>query len=153
MPAEGTGSGVPLSKMAMFSTRYFRTGAIRRPPDDGLSVYLKAGMPPKRIVLRSQVRDYADCRAHEALNNRAGNSHRPLLKGERAMQGFRSPGRLQRSTLSSPSFEIELLQARYPYALVDVQIDFYHVAITRGRQDLNAQIEILTERLNAPTIQ
>ncbi|SFU23314.1 DDE domain-containing protein [Mesorhizobium sp. YR577] len=35
-------------------------------------------------------------RSHKGLNNRAENSHVPLRKRERAMQGFRSPGSLQR---------------------------------------------------------
>lgn len=34
--------------------------------------------------------------AHKGLNNRAENSHLPFRKRERAMQGFRSPGSLQR---------------------------------------------------------
>jgi len=35
-------------------------------------------------------------RSHKGLNNRAENSHLPLRKRERVMQGFRSPGGLQR---------------------------------------------------------
>ena len=35
-------------------------------------------------------------RSHKGLNNRAENSHLPLRRRERAMQGFRSPGSLQR---------------------------------------------------------
>jgi putative transposase len=35
-------------------------------------------------------------RSHKRLNNRAENSHLPLRKRERTMQGFRSPGSLQR---------------------------------------------------------
>jgi putative transposase len=35
-------------------------------------------------------------RSHEGLNNRAENSHLPLRKRERVMQGFRSAGALQR---------------------------------------------------------
>jgi putative transposase len=35
-------------------------------------------------------------RSHKGLNNRAENSHLPLRKRERMMQGFRSPGGLQR---------------------------------------------------------
>lgn len=34
--------------------------------------------------------------SHKGLNNRAKNSHLPFRKRERAMQGFRSPGALQR---------------------------------------------------------
>ncbi len=35
-------------------------------------------------------------RSHKGLNNRAENSHLPFRKRERAMQGYRSPGALQR---------------------------------------------------------
>ena len=34
--------------------------------------------------------------SHKGLNNRAENSHLPFRKRERAMQGYRSPGNLQR---------------------------------------------------------
>jgi putative transposase len=65
----------------------------------------KAGMPPKRIItdkLRSygaakrEVMSAVEHRSHKGLNNRAGNSHLPLRKRERTMQGFRSAGSLQR---------------------------------------------------------
>lgn len=65
----------------------------------------KAGMPPKRIItdkLRSygaakrEVMPAVEHRSHKGLNNRAENSHLPLRKRERMMQGFRSPGSLQR---------------------------------------------------------
>jgi putative transposase len=65
----------------------------------------KQGCLPKRIVTdklrsygaaRRQVMPTVEHRSHKGLNNRAENSHLPLRKRERAMQGFRSPGRLQR---------------------------------------------------------
>lgn len=65
----------------------------------------KQGMPPKRIItdkLRSygaakrNVMPNVDHRSHKGLNNRAENSHLPLRKRERTMQGFRSAGSLQR---------------------------------------------------------
>lgn len=65
----------------------------------------KRGIAPKRMItdkLRSygaalrQVMPHAEHRSHKGLNNRAGNSHVPLRKRERMMQGFRSPGGLQR---------------------------------------------------------
>jgi putative transposase len=65
----------------------------------------KAGMPPKRIItdkLRSygaakrEVMPAVEHRSHKGLNNRAENSHLPLRKRERTMEGFRSPGSLQR---------------------------------------------------------
>ena len=63
------------------------------------------GCLPKRIVTdklrsygaaRRQVIPAVEHRSHKGLNNRAENSHLPLLKRERVMQGFRSPGGLQR---------------------------------------------------------
>jgi len=65
----------------------------------------KQGVAPKRIVTdklrsygaaRRQVMPRIEHRAHKRLNNRAENSHVPLRKRERSMQGFRSPGSLQR---------------------------------------------------------
>ncbi|WP_425484128.1 IS6 family transposase [Allomesorhizobium camelthorni] len=65
----------------------------------------KQGVAPKRMItdkLRSygaakrQVMPDVEHRSHKGLNNRAENSHVPLRKRERVMQGFRSPGSLQR---------------------------------------------------------
>lgn len=65
----------------------------------------KQGMTPKRMItdkLRSygaakrQVMANVEHRSHKGLNNRAENSHVPLRKRERMMQGFRSSGSLQR---------------------------------------------------------
>jgi putative transposase len=65
----------------------------------------KQGCPPKRIVTdklrsygaaRRQVMPDIEHRSHKGLNNRAENSHVPLRKRERTMQGFRSSGSLQR---------------------------------------------------------
>lgn len=65
----------------------------------------KQGCPPRRMVAdklgsyaaaRRQIMPVVEHRAHKDLNNRAENSHLPLRKRERAMQGFRSPGGLQR---------------------------------------------------------
>lgn len=58
------------------------------------------GFVPKRIItdkLRSygaakrEVAPGLDHWSHKGLNNRAENSHLPLRKRERGMQGFRSP--------------------------------------------------------------
>lgn len=63
------------------------------------------GFVPKRITtdkLRSygaakrEVAPGLDHWSHKGLNNRAENSHLPFRKRERVMQGFRSPGGLQR---------------------------------------------------------
>jgi len=63
------------------------------------------GLMPKRIVadkLRSygaakwEVMPDVEHRSHKGLNNRAENSHLPLRKRERMMQGFRSAGGVQR---------------------------------------------------------
>ncbi|MFJ6326908.1 MULTISPECIES: IS6 family transposase [unclassified Rhizobium] len=65
----------------------------------------RQGKTPKRIIT-DKLRSYAaakqdvmptvEHRSHKGLNNRAENSHLPLRKRERAMQGFRSAGGLQR---------------------------------------------------------
>ena len=63
------------------------------------------GFVPKRIItdkLRSygaakrEVAPRLDHWSHKGLNNRAENNHLPFRKRERVMQGFRSPGALQR---------------------------------------------------------
>lgn len=65
----------------------------------------KQGCPPRRMITdklgsyaaaRRQIMPAIEHRAHKGLNNRAENSHLPLRKRERALQGFRSPGGLQR---------------------------------------------------------
>jgi putative transposase len=65
----------------------------------------KQGMKPKRIITdklrsygaaRMQIMPNVEHRSHKGLNNRAENSHVPLLKRERMMQRFRSAGALQR---------------------------------------------------------
>ncbi len=63
------------------------------------------GLVPKRIVT-DKLRSYGAARrevapgldhwSHKGLNNRAENSHLTFRKRERAMQGYRSPGALQR---------------------------------------------------------
>jgi len=65
----------------------------------------KQGCPPRRIITdklgsyaaaRRQIMPAIEHRSHKGLNNRAENSHLPLRRRERTMQGFRSPGGLQR---------------------------------------------------------
>jgi putative transposase len=65
----------------------------------------KQDVTPKRMITdklrsygaaRRQVMPQVEHRSHKGLNNRAENSHLPLRKRERMMQGFRSPGSLQR---------------------------------------------------------
>jgi putative transposase len=65
----------------------------------------KQGIAPKRMITdklrsygaaRRQVMPRVEHRPHKGLNNRAENSHVPLRKRERMMQGFRSLGGLQR---------------------------------------------------------
>jgi putative transposase len=65
----------------------------------------KQGVAPKRVVTdklgsyaaaRRQIMPTVEHRSHKGLNNRAENSHLPVRRRERAMQGFRSPGGLQR---------------------------------------------------------
>jgi putative transposase len=65
----------------------------------------KQGCPPRRMITdklgsyaaaQRQVMPEVEHRSHKGLNNRAENSHLPLRRRERAMQGFRSPRYLQR---------------------------------------------------------
>ena len=67
----------------------------------------KQGCPPQRMITdklgsyvaaRRQIMPAVEHRSHKGLNNRAENSHLPLRRRERAMQGFQSPGGLQRFT-------------------------------------------------------
>ncbi|WP_239468520.1 IS6 family transposase [Microvirga arvi] len=67
----------------------------------------KQGCSPRRMITdklgsytaaRRQVMPGVEHRSHKGLNNRAENSHLPLRRRERVMQGFRSPGGLQRFT-------------------------------------------------------
>jgi putative transposase len=68
----------------------------------------KQGCPPRRMITeklgsyaaaRRQVMPRTERRSHKGFNDRAENSHLPLRRRERIMQGFRSPGGLQRFTL------------------------------------------------------
>jgi putative transposase len=67
----------------------------------------KQGCPPRRMITdklgsyaaaRRQIMPAVEHRSHKGLNNRAENSHLPLRRRERIMQGFQSPGGLQRFT-------------------------------------------------------
>jgi putative transposase len=67
----------------------------------------KQGMAPKRIITDKlpsyraamrQIMPGINHQSHKGLNNRAENSHVPLRKRERMIQGFRSTGSLQRFT-------------------------------------------------------
>jgi putative transposase len=62
-------------------------GAPRRMITDKLGSYAAA---------RRQIMPEVEHRSHKGLNNRAENSHLPLRRREQAMQGFRSPGGLQK---------------------------------------------------------
>jgi putative transposase len=65
----------------------------------------KQGCPPRRMITdklgsygaaRRKIMPTVEHRQHKGLNNRAENSHVPIRKRERAMQGFRSWSGLQR---------------------------------------------------------
>jgi putative transposase len=67
----------------------------------------KQGVAPKRIITdklpsygaaKREIMPEVGHWSHKGLNNRAENSHVPLRKRERVIQGFRSPGGLQRFT-------------------------------------------------------
>jgi len=51
---------------------------------------------PARCLVKRQVMPQLEHRSYKSLNNRAENSHVPLRKRERAMQGFPSSGSLRR---------------------------------------------------------
>jgi putative transposase len=59
---------------------------------------VKADKLGSYAAARRQIMPAVEHRSHKGLNNRAENSHLPLRRRERAMQGFRSPGGLQRFT-------------------------------------------------------
>jgi putative transposase len=65
----------------------------------------KQGCPPRRMITDKlgsyatagrQIMPRTEHRSHKGLNNRAENSHLPLRRRERLMQGLRSPGGLLR---------------------------------------------------------
>ena len=65
----------------------------------------KQGCPPRRMITdklgsyaaaRRQIMPDVEHRSHKGLNNRAEDSHLPFRRRERARQGFRSAGGLQR---------------------------------------------------------
>src|SRR3712207_8973549 len=52
----------------------------------------------RRWAAKRELAPGIEHRSHKGLNNRAENSHLPLRRRERQMQGFRSAGGLQRFT-------------------------------------------------------
>lgn len=65
----------------------------------------KQGCPPRRMITdklgsyaaaRRQIMPATEHHSHKGLNNRAENSHLPFRRRERARQGFRPPGGLER---------------------------------------------------------
>src|SRR3954470_4639651 len=65
----------------------------------------KQGCPPRRMITdklgsyaaaQRQIMPDVEHRSHKGLNNRAENSHLPVRRREHAMQGFRSPGGVQK---------------------------------------------------------
>jgi putative transposase len=71
------------------------------------SLLKRQGWAPRRIVTdklasygaaKRELAPGIEHRSHKGLNNRAENSHLPLRRRERQMQGFRSAGGLQRFT-------------------------------------------------------
>ena len=81
----------------------------------------KQGVAPKRMITdklrsygaaRRQIMPSVEHRSHKRLNNRAENSHAPLPKRERIMQGFRSPGSLQRFVSIFSAFRKSLRPAQ-----------------------------------------
>ena len=83
----------------------------------------KQGCPPRRMITdklgsyaaaRRQIMPAIEHRSHKGLNNRAENSHLPLRRRERAMQGFRSPAGLQRFVAVFSAVPQSLRPAPFP---------------------------------------
>ena len=88
-------------------------------------------MTPKRIVTdklgsyakaKVQVIPTVQHRSHKGLNDRAENSHVPLRKRERAMQGFRSPGGLQRFAAIFSTLRNHFVPARYKRSAFQIHL-------------------------------
>jgi putative transposase len=71
---------------------------LRRPPKRIITDKLGSYAAAKRSVMPT-----IEHRSHKGLNNRAENSHVPIRKRERMMQGFRSWPGLQRFVSPSSS--------------------------------------------------
>ncbi len=92
-----------------------------------VKLMIRWGFVPKRIItdkLRSygaakhEVAPGLDHWSHKGLNNRSENSHLPFQERERMMQGFRSPGGLQRFvSMQSATRNCFSVQARRRSAL------------------------------------
>jgi transposase-like protein len=65
-----------------------------------------------RLLRRRQARGHAERRSHKGLNNRADNSHVPIRKRERMMQGFRLWLGLQRFVSAFSSFRNHFVPPR-----------------------------------------
>jgi putative transposase len=61
-------------------------------------------------------------RSHKGLNNRAENSHLPLRERERMMQGFRSPGSLQRFISIFSALRNHFVPPRQKHSAIAVHI-------------------------------
>jgi putative transposase len=82
----------------------------------------KQGCPPKRIITgklgsyaaaKREVLPEVEHRQHKGLNNRAENSHVPIRKRERMMQGFRSWPALQRFVSTFSAVRNHFVPPRY----------------------------------------
>jgi transposase-like protein len=90
----------------MCSMKSSRAGATPRPPsacaeasveEAGLSTPADDHRQAQLLRCRPKPGDArVEHRSHKGLNNRAENTHLPFRRRERTMQGFRSPGGLQR---------------------------------------------------------
>jgi putative transposase len=88
------------------------------------------------VLVTDKLRSYAaahrnlmsstEHRQSKYLNNRAENSHQPTRQRERAMKGFRSPGRAQQFlacfSLISPHFR----PRRHRFTAAEYRIEMHH---------------------------
>ncbi|WP_352894474.1 DDE-type integrase/transposase/recombinase [Mesorhizobium sp. M0983] len=106
----------PSIRTVMCLTRSSRLAATAKAAKRLLTRLLKKqGIAPKRIITdklrsygaaRRQVMPNVEHRSHKGLNNRAENSHVPLRKRERTMQGSDRREICNASSQSSPPSEI-----------------------------------------------
>ncbi|BCH20049.1 hypothetical protein MesoLjLa_69000 (plasmid) [Mesorhizobium sp. L-2-11] len=102
---------------------------------------------------RRQVMPDVEHRSHKGLNNRAENSHVPLRKRERIMQGFRSPGALQRfvsifsalRNLFVPPRSKRCALATHLHRL-QAMAEWKAVAMVSGHQRLQVSTRVWTQR-------
>jgi putative transposase len=65
-------------------------------------------------------------RSHKGLNNRAENSHQPTRQRERAMKGFRSPGRAQKFLSAFSQISPHFRPRRHLLTATEYRTEMHH---------------------------